>query len=92
MSLAQFAVHALLQGGIYNHLSLFKNKITPYLQQALTQKKENEAEKSGREPKQLTDFPTHLETVSEALKDPFANFKTTLIMASLKRKSTPASY
>ncbi len=87
MSLAQFAVHALLQGGTYNHFSLFKNKITPYLQQALIQKKENEeAEKSGREPKQLTDFPTHHETVSEALKDPFANFKATLIIAPLKRK------
>ncbi|MCP3683110.1 MAG: hypothetical protein GY861_10505, partial [bacterium] len=87
MSLTQFAVHALLQGGTYNYFSLFKNKIAPYLYQALTQKEENEeAEKSGREPKQLMDFPTHQETVSEVIKDPFLNFKATLIIAPLKRK------
>ncbi len=43
-------------------------------------------EKSGRESKQLTDLPTPHETVIEALKDLFANFKTTLIIAPLKRK------
>ncbi|MCP3682245.1 MAG: hypothetical protein GY861_06085 [bacterium] len=87
MSLAQFAVHALLHRGIYNYFSLFKTKIAPFLHQALIQKKENEeAEKLGREPKQLTNFPTHHEIVSEALKDSFANFKTTLIIAPLKRK------
>ncbi|MCP3686369.1 MAG: hypothetical protein GY861_27310, partial [bacterium] len=54
MSSAQFAVHALLQGSSYNYFSLFKNKVAPYLHQAIIQKKENEeAEKSGREPKQL---------------------------------------
>ncbi len=43
-------------------------------------------EKLGRESKQLTDFPAPHETILEALKDLFANFKTILIIASLKRK------
>ncbi|MCP3682254.1 MAG: hypothetical protein GY861_06130 [bacterium] len=87
MSLAQFAVHALLQGGSYNYFSLFKNKIAPYLYQAITQKEENEeAEKSGREPKQLMDFPTHHEITSEVLRDSFSNFQATLIIEPSKRK------
>ncbi len=43
-------------------------------------------EKTGRESKQLTNLPTPHETMLEALKDLFANFKTILIIASLKRK------
>ncbi len=35
------------------------------------------------------DFPTHHETVTQALKDPFTNFKTTLIIRPLKRKLSP---
>ncbi len=31
MSLAQFMVHSLLQGSVYNYFSLFKNKIAPFL-------------------------------------------------------------
>ncbi len=82
--------YALLQGGTYNYFSLFKNKIAPFLQEALLQKKENEeAEKTRRKPKQLADFPTHHETVTQALKDPFTNFKMTLIIRPLKRRFSP---
>ncbi|MCP3684791.1 MAG: hypothetical protein GY861_19150, partial [bacterium] len=71
MSLAQFMAHSLLQGSVFNYFSLFKNKIAPFLRQALIQKKENdEAEKMGIKPKQLANFPTHHETVTQALKDP----------------------
>ncbi len=49
MSLAQFAVHVLLQGGTYNYFSLFKNKIIPYLQKALIQKKINKVMSQHRQ-------------------------------------------
>ncbi len=87
ISLAQFAVYTILQGNAYNYFSLFKNKIAPYLHQAFIQKEENEeAEKSKRESKQLTDFPTPQETASEALRNLFANFNATLVVTPVKRK------
>ncbi len=64
MSLAQFMVSTLLQGGTSSYFSNFKRAIAPFIKDTYLQNKENdEAEKMGRQPEQLVTFPTRQEVI-----------------------------
>ncbi len=83
-------VSTLLQGGVSSYFLNFKRAIAPFIKDAYLQKKENdEAEKMGRQPKQLVTFPTHQEVILQAMRDPNANSGTTLIIEPVKRKLIP---